>query len=265
MTIFGILFHKHQHYTVLNNSLCHSHQRKKPSRTRKYQGGFTLIELLIVIALMSILWGVAYSMFYQSKGVFSLCNNKLEMYQHARIAMDSISRDLKGAVLKDDRDFFVSFGTESVSGDLSPPPATNTSILLFLTLTPNSSSTPATLVAYYVNNTNELMRAEYYDTSYVYGTVSGITPGSATYYKLTANTNLFNLFYYTGGATVTAWNSTGNQGLNGTTTGTGKLPDAVEITLQIYGTNTRYTSGKDTENILEIGTFTNKIVLPCQN
>ena len=57
----------------------------------KSQSGFTLLELLIVIALMAILWGVAYTMFYQSKKVFSLSANKLEMYQYARIAMDEIS------------------------------------------------------------------------------------------------------------------------------------------------------------------------------
>ena len=50
--------------------------------------------------------GVAYTMFYQSKKVFSLSNNKLEMYQYARIAMDEISRDLKGAILKDTVDYF---------------------------------------------------------------------------------------------------------------------------------------------------------------
>src|SRR3972149_8145136 len=71
----------------------------------KSQRGFTLVELLIVIALMAILWGVAYTMFYQSKKVFSLSNNKLEMYQYARIAMDEISRDLKGATLKDNVDY----------------------------------------------------------------------------------------------------------------------------------------------------------------
>jgi len=259
---FSILLQNLRYRTARSDDIHHSEQRRKPPWTGEYQGGFTLIELLIVMALMIILWGVAYVMFYQSKGVFSLYNNKLQMYQHARIAMDSISRDLKGAVLKDNRDFFVSFGTQSAS-DLSP--ATNTSILLFLTLAPNGSSTPATLVTYYLNNTDELMRAEYFDTSYVYGTVSGIMPGSATYYKLTANTNFFNLEYSTKSTWVTSWNSTGDLSINGTTTGTGNLPDTVRITLQMYGTNTRYISGKDTEKILEIGTFTSEIMLPCQN
>lgn len=257
-----MLFQNLRYYTIRNNYILCCKREKKSLRIEGYQGGFTLIELLIVMALTAILWAIAYAMFYQSKGLFSLCSNKLEMYQQARIAMDNISRDLKGAVIKDDRDFFVSFGTQSAS---SLSPATNTSILLFLTLAPNGSSTPATLVAYYLNNTGELMKAEFYDTSYVYGTVSGITPGSATYYKLTTNTNLFNLDYYTKGTWVAGWNSTGDPNINGTTTGTGKLPDAVRVTLQMYGTNTSYISGKYTENIQEIGTFTSKIMLPCQN
>ena len=92
------------------------------------------------------------------------------------------------------------------------------------------------------------MRAEYNDTSYIYGTVpSSINPSQFTYYKLTANTNYFDLVYVTANGTVSAWDST-----SGTTTG--RLPDAVKVTLQIYGTGTG--------NTLEIGTFTTQIALP---
>src|SRR3972149_9100928 len=208
----------------------------------KRQSGFTFVELLIVIALMAILWGVAYTMFYQSKKVFSLSNNKLEMYQYARIAVDEISRDLKGATLKDSVGYFRSFTTGPADAK------NNNSVLTFLSLTPNGSSTPVTLITYYLKNTDELMRAEYNDTSYIYGTISSsIDPSQFTYYKLTANTNYFNLAYFTGSATVSAWDST-----SGTTTG--RLPDAVSVTLQIYGTGTG--------NALETGTFTTQIMIP---
>ena len=208
----------------------------------KSQSSFTLLELLIVIALMAILWGVAYTVFYQSKRVFSLSDNKLEMYQYARIAIDEISRDLKGATLKDNVDYFRSFTTGPADAK------SNNSVLTFLSLTPNGSSTPVTLIIYYLKNTDELMRAEYNDTSYIYGTISSsFDPSQFTYYKLTANTNYFNLAYLSGSATVSAWDST-----SGTTTG--HLPDAVSITLQIYGTGTG--------NTLETGTFTTQIMIP---
>ena len=208
----------------------------------KSQSSFTLLELLIVIALMTILWGVAYTVFYQSKRVFSLSDNKLEMYQYARIAMDEISRDLKGATLKDNVDYFRSFTTGPADAK------SNNSVLTFLSLTPNGSSTPVTLIIYYLKNTDELMRAEYNDTSYIYGTISSsFDPSQFTYYKLTANTNYFNLAYLSGSDTVNAWDST-----SGTTTG--HLPDAVSITLQIYGTGTG--------NTLETGTFTTQIMIP---
>ena len=212
----------------------------------KRQSGFTLVELLIVIALMAILWGVAYTMFYQSKKVFSLSANKLEMYQYARIAMDEISRDLKGATLKDNVDYFRSFSIAEAVG-LTPPPKNNSSILTLLSLTSNGSSTPVTLITYYLNNADELTRAEYNDTSYIYGTVSAFNPSQATFYKLAGNMNYFSLAYITGSATVSAWDST-----SGTTTG--RLPDAVSITLQIYGTGTG--------NALETGTFTTQIMIP---
>ena len=208
----------------------------------KSQSSFTLLELLIVIALMTILWGVAYTVFYQSKRVFSLSDNKLETYQYARIAMDEISRDLKGATLKDNVDYFRSFTTGPADAK------SNNSVLTFLSLTPNGSSTPVTLIIYYLKNTDELMRAEYNDTSYIYGTISSsFDPSQFTYYKLTANTNYFNLAYLSGSDTVNAWDST-----SGTTTG--HLPDAVSITLQIYGTGTG--------NTLETGTFTTQIMIP---
>lgn len=206
------------------------------------QSGFTLVELVIIIALMVILWGVAYTMFYQSKNVFSLSDNKLEMYQYARIAMDEISRDLKGATLKDNVDYFRSF----INGPADAK--NNNSVLTLLSLTPNGSATPVTLITYYLKNTDELMRAEYNDTSYIYGTVpASIDPSQFTYYKLTANTDYFNLAYVTGGASVSSWDST-----SGTTTG--RMPDAVNVILQIYGTGTG--------NTLERGTFTTQIILP---
>ena len=221
--------------------VCNCSNRFRDNSAKK-QDGFTLLELIIVMALMAILWGVAYTMFYQSKRVFSLSNNKLEMYQYARIAMDEISRDLKGAILKDNVDYFRSFTTGPADAK------SNNSVLTFLSLTPNGSSTPVTLITYYLKNTDELMRAEYNDTSYIYGTISSsIDPSQFTYYKLTANTDYFNLAYITGSTTVTAWDST-----SGTTTA--RLPDAVTVTLQIYGTGTR--------NTLEIGTFTTQIMIP---
>src|SRR3990167_818937 len=208
----------------------------------KSQSSFTLLELLIVIALMTILWGVAYTVFYQSKRVFSLSDNKLEMYQYARIAIDEISRDLKGATLKDNVDYFRSFTTGPADAK------SNNSVLTFLSLTPNGSSTPVTLIIYYLKNTDELMRAEYNDTSYIYGTISSsFGPSQFTYYKLTAKKKYFNLAYLSGSDTVSAWDST-----SGTTTG--HLPDAVSITLQIYGTGTG--------NTLETGTFTTQIMIP---
>lgn len=212
----------------------------------KRQDGFTILEIIIVMALMAILWGVSYSMVYQSKMVFSLSYNELEKYQHARIAMDGISRDIKGSTLKDNTDYFRSFTAAEVSG-LTPPPRDDSSILTLLTMTPNGSSTPVTLVTYYLTNANELMRAEYNDTSYIYGTVSGFNPSNAAFYKLAANMNYFNLAYGTGSTWVSTWDST-----SGTTTG--RLPDAVRVTLQIYGTG----SG----NILGIGTFTTEIAIP---
>ena len=225
--------------------VCNCSNRFRDNSAKK-QDGFTLLELIIVMALMAILWGVAYTMFYQSKKVFSLSANKLEMYQYARIAMDEISRDLKGATLKDNVDYFRSFTTAETVG-LTPSPRDNSSILTFLSLTPNGSSTPLTLIAYYLTNADELMRAEYNDTSYIYGTVSGFNPGLATFYKLTANTNYINLAYIYSSGSTTTWDST-----IGTTIG--RLPDAVSVTLQIYGTGTG--------NTLETGTFTTQIMIP---
>ena len=213
----------------------------------KKQNGFTLMELLVVMALMSILWGVAYMMFYQSKMVLSLSSSQLTMYQYARVAIGGISQDLKGVALKNNTDYFRSFTTAEASG-LTPPPRQNSSILTFLSLTPNGSSTPVTLIAYYLNNADELMRAEYNDTSYIYGAVSGFNPTAATFYTLATNVNYFNLAYNIGSSTwVNSWDST-----YGTTTGL--LPNSIRVILQIYGSGTG--------NTLKVGTFTTEIAMP---
>ena len=215
------------------------------------KNGFTLLEVIIVIAITTMLWGVAYTMFYQSRGVSIISRNKLEMYQYARIAMDGISRDLKGATLKDNTDFFRSFtiaeafGLGTSTGNSQP--RSNSSILTFLSLTPNGSSTPVTLITYYLSNNDELMKSEYNDTSYIYGTVTNFSPGSSTYYKLAANMNYFECKYNAENTWESTWDST-----SGTTTG--RLPDSVKVTLQIYGAGTG--------NTVEIGTYTAIIALP---
>ena len=213
---------------------------------KKNKDGFTILEFIIVMGLMAILWGIAYTMFYQSKNVFSLSVNKLQMCQDARSAIDGISRDLKGAMLKDRTDFFRSFTIAETTG-LSPTPKDDSSILTFLSLTSNGSSTPVTLVTYYLSDADELVRAEYNDTAYIYGRVSSFNPGSSTFYKLAANTAYFNLAYGTGNAWMNTWDST-----SGTTTG--RLPDAVRVTLQVYGTVTGH--------VLERGTYTTEVMLP---
>ncbi len=206
-----------------------------------------MIELVIVMALMAILWGVAYAMFYQSKAVFTTSTRKLEMYQYARITMDTISRDLKGATLKDDVDYFRSF-TPAEASSLTPSPRSNSSILTFLSLTSNGSSTPVTLITYYLTDADELMRAEFNDTSYIYGTVTSFNPNLAMYYKLAANMDYFNLQYATGTTWVSSWNSSKDGAQEG------YLPDSVRVTVQIYGTGTG--------NIRETGTFTTELTVP---
>ena len=213
---------------------------------KKNEDGFTILEFIIVMGLMAILWGIAYTMFYQSKNVFSLSVNKLQMCQDARSAIDGISRDLKGAMLKDRTDFFRSFTIAETTG-LSPTPKDDSSILTFLSLTSNGSSTPVTLVTYYLSDADELVRAEYNHTAYIYGRVSSFNLGSFTFYKLAANTAYFNLAYGTGNAWMNTWDST-----SGTTTG--RLPDAVRVTLQVYGTVTGH--------VLERGTYTTEVMLP---
>ena len=216
---------------------------------KKNDDGFTMLEFVVAMGLMAILWGIAYAMFYQSKNVFTLSVNKLQMCQDARSAIDGISRDLKGAMLKDRTDFFRSFTIAEITG-LSPTPKNNSSILTFLSLTSNGSSTPITLVTYYLNDADELMRAEYNDTSYIYGRVSSFNPGSSTFYKLAANTAYFNLAYGTGSTWMNTWDSTDTN----TPTTYGRLPDAVRVTLQVYGTVTGH--------ILERGTYTTEVTLP---
>jgi len=78
------------------------------NRKIRGQGGFTLIEIIIVIAILSIFVGVIYSSFFGTIRAIRVTEDLTDSFRPARVIMQRIQRDLKGAVhkLKDPRYVF---------------------------------------------------------------------------------------------------------------------------------------------------------------
>ena len=63
----------------------------------KNKSGFTLIELLIALVLSIVIVGAVYATFNSQQKSFSLTNQKMDMQQQGRAAMNFIMRDLRMA------------------------------------------------------------------------------------------------------------------------------------------------------------------------
>ena len=64
---------------------------------RKHQQGFTLIELLIVIAIFGVFIGAVYSLYIAHLRTALTREEVVDVQQNVRIAMDSMTRDLRMA------------------------------------------------------------------------------------------------------------------------------------------------------------------------
>lgn len=70
---------------------------KAARRLASGEQGFTLAEMLVTIVIMMAVFLALHSIFDMSIRVFSFGNDKLEAIQNARLGMDRMERELRGA------------------------------------------------------------------------------------------------------------------------------------------------------------------------
>lgn len=68
--------------------------------------GLTLVELMVAMALMTVLTGTIIFIFSQAQTIYAQVNAKVQVYQYARTALDTMERDLANVVRSADMDFF---------------------------------------------------------------------------------------------------------------------------------------------------------------
>ena len=63
---------------------------------QKYNG-FTLIELMVSVALMLIIIGMTMVIFNSTSTTFTVAEAKVDIMQNARLALDTIAKDIANA------------------------------------------------------------------------------------------------------------------------------------------------------------------------
>ena len=200
----------------------------RKSSSLQNRSAFTLIELIVAIALASILILVTAMIFKQASSAFSQSDARSEVYQNVRAAFDTIKRDVSGATLNTNREWF--------NGDLNT--------IEFLSSTSNDNDQPITLVKYFLSGTT-LNKSENTDTTFLNLPISSFGTSTSTGI-LGLNVSTLQFRYYDKDAVVNwgdTWDCPG--------TNTSFLPDAVEVEMTISDTLNRYT-----------GTSTNIISIP---
>ena len=87
------------------------------NRNIREQDGFTLIEIIIVVAILSVFVGVIYSSFFGTIRAIRVTEDMTDSFRPARVIMQRIQRDLKGAVHKPDDPRYVFNGIDSHGSD----------------------------------------------------------------------------------------------------------------------------------------------------
>ncbi len=198
------------------------------SSSLQNRSAFTLIELIVAISLASILILVTAMIFKQASSAFSQSDARSEVYQNVRATFDIIKRDISGATLNTNREWF--------NGDLNS--------IEFLSSTSNNNDQPIALIKYFLSGTT-LYKSENTDTTFLNANISSFGPATTTGI-LGLNVSTLQFQYYDKDAAV-KWGDTWD--CPGTTTTF--LPDAIEVEMTVSDTLNRYT-----------GTSTNIISIP---
>jgi prepilin-type N-terminal cleavage/methylation domain-containing protein len=187
------------------------------------RSAFTLIELIISVSLASILILVTAMIFKQASSAFSQSDARSEVYQNVRAAFDTIKRDISGATLNANREWF--------KGELNT--------ITFLSSTSNNNDQPITLIQYSLNG-NTLDKSENTDTSFLNESISSFGPATKSgILGLNVSTLQFR-YQDTDGTWDNTWDSTTKK----------CLPDAVEVKMTVLDTLNRYT--ETSTNIISI-------------
>ena len=79
--------------------------------------GFTLIEIIIVVAILAIFVGVIYSSFFGTIRAIRATEDLTDSFQPARVMMQRIQRDLKGALHEQGNQRHIFNGIDAYGGD----------------------------------------------------------------------------------------------------------------------------------------------------
>jgi prepilin-type N-terminal cleavage/methylation domain-containing protein len=98
-----------------------------PRRLLREEGGFTLTEMLVTMMVMLTVMFALYSIFDMSIRVFAYGNDKVEAVENARLGLDKMARELRGAYPADrvhgNTNLFWTAGAPGTALT-APPPAT---------------------------------------------------------------------------------------------------------------------------------------------
>ncbi|MEK6765889.1 MAG: prepilin-type N-terminal cleavage/methylation domain-containing protein [Planctomycetota bacterium] len=188
---------------------------------------FTIIELIVAITLASMIILITAMIFKQASSAFSESDARNEVYQNVRAAFDVIKRDISGATLNANREWF--------KGELNT--------ITFLSSTSNNNDQPITLIKYFLQS-NTLNKSENTDTAFLNAGMSAF--GTATTTGIMGfNVSSLQFRYYdmSEASWANTWDCPG--------TNTAILPDAVEVKMTVSDMRNRYT-----------GTSTSIIAIP---
>lgn len=211
--------------------------------------GVTLLELMVAVVITALL-GVALSTIFKTySDAWQKGEARTQRYQNARLALDRIATELRGALVPDDHKDELGDGTSNYRkikfygrNDPSGPHTHEgidyeNDILDFITSLPNSGASPRCERAYHLDTTNHDLlvnvitapKRDYTEFTYLNPPTAGMQSSAA------AHVIGFNCRYYKDGS---GWQNTWNGYSTGAEEGT--LPGKVEIKVTVQSDRPRH-------------------------
>ena len=99
-------------------------------RPLKEEGGFTLVEMMVTMVIMIVVLFALYSIFDMSLRVYAIGNNKAEAMESARLGVEKMEREIRGAYKYDSSasQNHLFFTTASPTDPMTVPPTTVTQL-----------------------------------------------------------------------------------------------------------------------------------------
>ncbi|MCK5654771.1 MAG: prepilin-type N-terminal cleavage/methylation domain-containing protein [Candidatus Aureabacteria bacterium] len=104
-------------YCVMHDAYCVEKKKTQYSIRTTHDEGFTLIELIIAVLIAALVVSAVYGSFQAGLNSWKNAQFKIELYQNARVALEQMSKEIRGGFISDKNSYYKFIGKDAAYRD----------------------------------------------------------------------------------------------------------------------------------------------------